>query len=106
MILAIDFDGVIHDNEHPIEGRRMGPPIFGAKESLDFYRKTGHTIHVYTIWQPESHHVIMDWMDYYHIPFDLVTNRKQHADVYVDNKAVNFDEWQETMERIASADWL
>ncbi len=103
MILAIDFDGTIHDNLNPVPGRRMGPPIPGAKEALEYYHNQGHTIHIYTIWDPSKHYAIMDWMVYYRIPFDLVTNRKQNAHVYVDNRAVRFTDWGETVENINAA---
>lgn len=100
MILAIDFDGTIHDNEHPIPGRKMGPPMFGAEDTLRYFHDLGYTIHVYTIWDQGKHHIIADWMDYYRIPWDLITNRKQDADIYIDNKAVRFTSWAETLERI------
>ncbi len=103
MILAIDFDGTIHDNLNPVPGRKMGPPIFGAKEALEYYHAQGWVIHVYTIWEPQSHGAIMDWMDYYGIPFDMVTNRKQEAHVYIDNRAVRFTDWQETTDNVLAA---
>lgn len=100
MILAIDFDGTIHDNLNPVPGMRMGEPMPGAKEALEDYRARGWEIHVYTIWEPRSHNVIMDWMDYYSLPFDMVTNRKQHADVYIDNRAVRFIDWEDAREQV------
>lgn len=71
----------------------MGAPMPGALWALSAFRDAGHTIHVYTIWEPRNHHAIIAWMDYYGIPFDMVTNRKQAADVYLDDKAVRFVDW-------------
>ncbi len=48
-ILAIDFDGVIHDFKNPIEGRRMGAPIEGTKEALDKFKSKGYKIIVFTV---------------------------------------------------------
>lgn len=99
MVIAVDFDGVIHDFRNPLPGRKMGPPIFGAKEALEYWHRQGTKIHVYTIWPVRSHGVICEWMDYYGIPFDFVTNVKGPADAYIDDKAVRFTDWQETLER-------
>lgn len=93
LILAIDFDGVVHDFQHPIKGRRMGAPIDGAKEALQGYKQRGDKVVIYTIWPPSSHGVIRDWMNYYEIPFDDVTNVKQQADYYIDDKAIRFTNW-------------
>lgn len=108
MILAIDFDGTIHDNTHPIPGRKMGPPMFGAQEALEYWHRQGYTIHVYTIWDQSKHHVIADWLNYYRIPWDIITNRKQDAYVYIDNRAVQFTDWHETLvsvNRVLSEGW-
>lgn len=98
MILAIDFDGVIHDHKNPIEGRRMGPPIIGAKEALKKYMVRGDTVIIFTVWGDEKgQKTIREWLHFYHIPFSSVTNIKPRADVYLDDKAVRFTNWAETI---------
>jgi len=98
MILAIDFDGVIHDNKHPIEGRRMGPPIKGAKEALETFIKRGDTIIVFTVWGGvKGQKTISDFMHYYHLPFNQITNIKPQADVYIDDKGLRFINWEEVL---------
>ena len=91
--LAIDFDGVIHDHKHPIEGRRMGKPIEDAQEYITKLKQAGHEIIIFSVWgdQPE---VISDWMDYYNIPFDSITNIKPNADYFIDDKAIKFESWK------------
>lgn len=96
MILAIDFDGVIHDNKNPIEGKRMGPPIVGAKEALQQMRETGEAIIIFCVWANDyGWKVIHDWMEFYQIPFDDITNVKPQADVYIDDKALKFESWEQ-----------
>ncbi len=97
MILAIDFDGTIHDYKNPTPGRKMGPPVRGARDALVGLKASGHTIHIYTIWRQSSHGAIRDWMDYYDIPFDHVTNIKGQADAYIDDKAIRFTNWEEVI---------
>ena len=97
MILAIDFDGVIHDHKNPIKGRRMGAPIEGAKEALADLTHQGHKIIVHTVWGNEKgRQTIADWMKYYEIPYHDITNEKPQADVYLDDKAMHFTSWKET----------
>jgi len=95
---AIDFDGVIHDHKNPVPGRRMGAPIEGAKEAITELKRRGDTVIVHSVWAGNPK-VIEDWMRYYEIPFDEVTNIKPQADIYLDDKAVRFTDWKSYVER-------
>lgn len=108
MILAIDFDGVIHDDKHPIPGKKMGPPIEGAKEALLSFRDLRHRIVIYTrrAIRPGSTTHVRSWCVYYGIPFDDVTGQKPDADVYIDDKAIRFDNWTEVRKALRKyPDW-
>lgn len=101
MTLAIDFDQVIHDTKNPIPGRRMGGPILGAKEALERLKKRGDTIIVFTVWGGDAgRKTISDWMNYYQIPFDSITNIKPSADAYIDDKGIRFNNWEEVLRLI------
>ena len=100
MVLAIDFDNTIADSRHPIPGRKMGPPMPKAKESLLQLIENGHTIIVHTIWTPDRHHVIAEWMGYYGIPYHSITNVKPDASCYIDDKAIPFTSWDNLMNDI------
>ena len=97
MKIAIDFDGVIHDHLHPKPGRRMGSPIIGAKEALEQFRNRGDEIVIFTARAKNETDtkVVHDWMIYYSIPFDQITNIKQACDVYIDDKAIHFTKWED-----------
>lgn len=101
MILAIDFDGVIHDHKNPIEGKKMGLPIVGAKDALWGFQSRGDKIIIFCVWASSETtvSVIMDWCKFYDIPFEKITNVKPQCDVYIDDKAVRFTNWPE-MERV------
>ena len=95
----IDFDRVIHDIDHPVEGRKMGPPMEGAIFGMQQLREAGHHIIVFTTraTNERSIKVVMDWLDYYQCPYDGVTNIKGKADAYVDDLAVHHISWDQTM---------
>jgi hypothetical protein len=94
MILAIDFDGVIHNN--PTKG--MGNPIEGAKESLHkLYWDNRIIIHSVRATTEDGKRMIESWMNEKEIPYHEVTSTKPQADVYLDDKAIRFTRWDESM---------
>jgi hypothetical protein len=94
MILAIDFDDTIHDSKNPPKGGRMGPPMKGAKEAVDNFKRQGHTIIIHTVWgTKEGAPTIAKWLEYFQIPYDEITNIKPNADLFIDDKAVHFTDW-------------
>jgi len=94
MILAIDFDGVIHDYKNPIEGRRMGAPVVGTRDALLKYKHRGDRIIIHSVWADMGNRkVIADFMNYYRLPYDEITNVKPNADYYIDDKAIKFTSW-------------
>ena len=99
MILAIDFDGTIHDPLDKAPGQRLGKPIYGAQEAIQHLFEEGHTIIIHTVWAttPERVKAIMDWCDYFVIPFHSVTALKPTAHIYIDDHGYHFDNWEDTV---------
>jgi hypothetical protein len=97
MILFIDFDSTVHDDKNPVEGRKMGLPIAGAKEALEKFLTQGHQIVIFTARAKDeySKKVVSDWMYFYNIPFHDITNIKRNADYYIDDKAIHFEKWED-----------
>jgi hypothetical protein len=104
-VLAIDFDGTIHDVFNPIPGRRMGSPIEGAKTALDTLKSQGFRLVIHTIWADSEAKVktITDWLNYWKIPFDEVTNIKPAAERYIDDKALEFTDWETTLKKLQTS---
>lgn len=92
MVIAIDFDGVIHDHLHPAAGMVMGPPITGAAEAIAALKQQGHRVVVLTA--RDRLKPVQEWLDYFHIDVDEVTNLKVAADVYIDDRALRFRSWK------------
>lgn len=97
--LAIDFDGVIHDDKNPVKGRKMGPPLPDAKMVITHLKDAGCTIIIHTVRGGYPQHV-EEWLQYYDIPYDRVTNIKEPADFYIDDKAIRFTNWMDTIAQL------
>ncbi len=89
--VLIDFDGVIHDYKHPVEGKKMGKPIEGAGQALARFRDQRKKV---IIFSSNNKQVIADWMDYYGLYYDEIVY-KPHAEVYIDDHALKFTNWNE-----------
>ena len=94
MTLAVDFDRVLHDTDNPVMGRRMGAPMEGAVASMWALRRRGYRLVVFTTNRIAP---VTDWLDYYQVAYDDVTNTKPDADIYIDDKALRHVNWTDTM---------
>lgn len=91
--IAIDFDGTLHDVAARKPPHRLGQPFPSADVALPYFRSIGLRIAVFCVWADSDKNVetIAKWMDYFHLPYDEVTNVKMDAVAYVDGRAVPFD---------------
>lgn len=98
MTLAIDFDDTIHDTHNVRPGYKMGVPMPGAVAAMQELAKT-HTLIIHTIWanSPEKTKAIADWLTYFKIPYQRITNQKPEADVYLDDKGLHFTSWEKAL---------
>jgi hypothetical protein len=110
LVLAIDFDGVLHDPTNVEPGYKMGKPVPGALGALTVLRQQGHMLIVHTnrvavdtmgaaYQAPDNSHVGR-WLDYFGFPHMLVTAVKPNADVFLDDRAVRFYNWHHAMAAI------
>jgi len=98
MIIAIDFDGPIHNPQAVIKGQKLGIPTEGAKESLEELHKTDKII-IFTnrATNFSATKAVADFLDHFEIPYDDITNIKPNADVFIDDKAMKFINWEHIM---------
>ena len=102
MILAIDFDRVLHDIDNPIKGRRMGPPLPGAVNSMHHLKDMKHTLIIHTLWAKtvSGTEAVRKWCEYWSMPYDQITAIKPKADVYLDDLAIRFVNWEQAIKAI------
>jgi hypothetical protein len=100
--LAIDLDDVIHDPHNVKPGYKMGVPIDGAFEALWKLKNDGAIIVIHSVWADTEVkcRAISEWMNYFKLPYDFITNKKPVADFYIDDKALKFENWKQTLEEI------
>lgn len=100
--LAVDLDGVIHDPTNIEPGYKLGKPIPGAMVALWQLHNEGAIIVIHSIWADtqKKREAISAWCRFFKIPYDFITNEKPDADVYLDNKAIRFHNWDQAMNDI------
>lgn len=103
-IIGIDFDKTIHDQDNPPAGKKLGPPLPLAKESLERLHEAGYYILIHSCKSPK---VIRPWMEYFKIPFDAIWGEspadvgcKPNCDVFLDDKALYHTSWEQTMKEL------
>jgi 4-hydroxy 2-oxovalerate aldolase len=113
--LGLDFDGVIHKNSKGFhDGTIYDEPIDGALNSIKYLNETlGYDLVIYTCKaNPERPlidgkngiELIWDWLEKYGVKDNIkdVTYIKPNAIVYIDDRAVNFVTWEETLQFLQS----
>ena len=110
-IICLDFDGVIHKNNLGFhDGTIYGTPIEGA---LDYVKKLSehYKIIIYTckanprrplINGNDGIQLIWEWLEKYKIKNCIydITFYKPNAIAYIDDKAIKFENWQQTYQEI------
>ena len=98
MIIAIDFDHCIHDKDHPLPGKKMGPPMPGAVEAIQaLSRRYEVYVHTLRASHQDNPPYIVDWLRHYEVPFVRVTAIKPDAEWFIDDKGVRFTTLAETL---------
>lgn len=108
-VVAIDFDGVIHDDHLGYhDGTIYGDAIEGSLESIEALFKKGYDIVLYSCkCHPERPLVdsktgiqlIWEWLEQKGVQRfvkDVVWG-KPHAIIYIDDKGYRFENWKNTM---------
>jgi len=109
--VAVDFDGVIHRYSmgwH--DGTIYDRPMEGAAASLKKLEDHGCQIVIYSTraegkyingwWQEGQRDDMIEWLDYYHIPYHEVAGGKPMAHVYIDDRGLRFEDWRSTMKQL------
>ena len=106
--IGVDFDGVMHKNSKGFhDGTIYDDPLLGTKEALTLLSKE-YTLVIYTCKaNPERPLVngktgvelIWEWLEKHGLDqyISEITNEKQRALFYIDDKVIRFKTWQQAL---------
>ncbi len=100
--IMVDLDGVLC-SEEPFFERPLARPIAGAREALKKLRRAGYTIVIYTARGWGEYRVTRQWLDEHGFVYDGIHMGKPVADVWIDDRALAFTSWKETLSRLGLA---
>lgn len=95
MKIFCDFDGVICARKGipTMDYWSDCKPKKGALDSIRLLLNLGHEVCIFTA-NPEPERV-KEWLSFYEFPDLRVTNIKEHANVYIDDRAIRFTNWND-----------
>lgn len=94
--IMVDLDGVLC-TEESFHDRPLAAPIAGAAEALRRLRAAGHVVVIYTARGWGEYRVTERWLKDHGFEFDGLHMGKPIADVWIDDRAVHFTDWAETL---------
>lgn len=112
MRIVIDLDGTICQLKGAGDTYETLAPVPGAVEALKQLKQEGHQIVIYTARNMRTQQgnvddviaqvgqITLDWLKRHDVPYDEVVFGKPYGDVYIDDLAIRFHDWQEVMTQL------
>lgn len=100
LTIAVDFDGVIHTYDRGWQdGEIYGELVPGAREALSLLAQRFRLVVFTARYDLDA---VRDWLKQKHIDqfFKDVTNKKPAAYAYLDDRAIRFISWDQTLEEL------
>lgn len=115
MRVYVDLDNTIFETSNFPE---LGEPIYGAKAALEKLREQGHHITIYTTRScrttsfPDRRKELLqqaiDHLEKHNIPYDDIELHKGPFDVLIDDRAIQFKDWELALAQLGkfkALDW-
>tara|TARA_S200000501_G_scaffold369066_1_gene407889 strand:+ start:878 stop:1180 length:303 start_codon:yes stop_codon:yes gene_type:complete len=99
MQLIIDLDGTLCTEEKTFS-RSMAKPIKGAKRVIDNLKENGHTVIIYSARTWNEYEMTVDWLNKHGIQYDQLILGKPVGDYWIDDRALNFSNWDDIEDKI------
>ena len=106
--LAVDFDGVIHRYSRGFQdGSIYDEPMPGAKAALARLKKKWW-VYIYTTRASNKagRFAVEAWLQKHDLAFDEVVSHKPIAFAYIDDRAIRFETWNQTIQELTRLDKL
>ena len=101
--IAVDFDGVIHAYTKGFyDGSIYDGPVHGVSEALKKLKER-YFIYIYSQRNgtAEGRGAVEEFLKKYNVPFDAISVSKPVAKFYIDDRAIRFKNWEQTINDIA-----
>jgi hypothetical protein len=104
--IAVDFDGVINPYSNGwCDGALYEDPKEGCKEALDFFKKLGFRVMIYSARckNDKNRDAVREYLTKYNIAFDEIYSGdgKPHCCIYIDDNGYRFEgTWRENLPKI------
>ena len=97
MQLIIDLDGTICTEEKTYS-RSMAEPLPDAIASVNKLYNEGHTIIIYSARSWPEYEMTYAWLQNHKVKFHQLMMGKPIGDAWIDDRAIAFKNWPETIE--------
>ncbi|MEW6252121.1 MAG: hypothetical protein AB1716_15895 [Planctomycetota bacterium] len=97
--VMVDLDGVLC-TEETFHDRPLAEPITGAREALQKLRAAGYIVIVYTARSWSEYRLTQHWLAEHGFEYDGLHMGKPVADVWIDDRAVRFESWTQTLSHL------
>jgi uncharacterized HAD superfamily protein len=101
MQLIIDLDGTICTEEKTFS-RAMAIPLPGAIDSVNMLYDEGHTIIIYSARSWPEYEMTHHWLQKHDVKFHQLIMGKPVGDAWIDDRAIAFKSWEETIKVLES----
>lgn len=107
MRVCIDLDGVVADFKREGQTYADVALIAGAKEKIETLKENGHYVILHTARHMKTcngnvglvigkvGYITLDWLKRHNVPYDEIQFGKPWADVYIDDNALRFENWDQ-----------
>ena len=97
--IMVDLDGVLCTEEMFLE-RPLAQPFAGAAAALRRLRAAGYVVVIYTARGWGEYRVAKQWLDDHGFEYDGLHMGKPVADVWIDDRAIRFTDWDDTLKQL------
>ena len=97
--IFVDLDGTICTEEKTFS-RSLAKPIEGASEAIYKLMDAGFTVVIYTARSWAEWEMTVDWLSRNKIPYAGIHMGKPIADIWIDDRAIRFEDWDSTLEKV------
>src|SRR3989338_5913425 len=102
--IAVDFDGVIHGYSQGFgDGSIYDGPIRGVVEAMTKLKEKYYVyIYSYRTGTKEGRDAVGEYLERHGVPYDEISTTKPPAKFYIDDRAIRFKNWKQTLKDLDS----